>query len=182
MYHRRRRGDMFAGVIQGKVDETQLKAMLEQINEKTEQKVKVRSANASTFRFVHIYCPGYCCAPHELGRFRRRLIWRVELKAGGEQAAQQASLGTASLGDTCMLFPLPCGGSLAFSNRLLPRPVSIHERLTVLTVKRRNCSCTRQAKAARGCSLRVHVNECRSALHQTPDTVLQRATHSVDWR
>jgi hypothetical protein len=28
-------------VIQGKVDETQLKAMLEQINEKTEQKVKV---------------------------------------------------------------------------------------------------------------------------------------------
>ena len=29
------------GVIQGKVDETQLKAMLEQINEKTEQKVKV---------------------------------------------------------------------------------------------------------------------------------------------
>ncbi len=67
MYHRRRRGDMFAGVIQGKVDETQLKAMLEQINEKTEQKVKVRSANASTFRFVHIYCPGYCCTPHELG-------------------------------------------------------------------------------------------------------------------
>jgi hypothetical protein len=34
-----------AGVIQGKVDETQLKAMLEQINEKTEQKVKVRRAN-----------------------------------------------------------------------------------------------------------------------------------------
>jgi hypothetical protein len=31
----------FIGVIQGKVDETQLKAMLEQINEKTEQKVKV---------------------------------------------------------------------------------------------------------------------------------------------
>ncbi len=67
-------GDTLAGVIQGKVDETQLKAMLEQINEKTEQKVKVRSANASTFRFVQIYCPGYCCAPHELGRFGRRLI------------------------------------------------------------------------------------------------------------
>jgi DNA-binding TFAR19-related protein (PDSD5 family) len=33
--------DAFTGVIQGKVDETQLKAMLEQINEKTEQKVKV---------------------------------------------------------------------------------------------------------------------------------------------
>jgi len=44
-YHHRRRGETLAGVIQGKVDETQLKAMLEQINEKTEQKVKVRRAN-----------------------------------------------------------------------------------------------------------------------------------------
>jgi hypothetical protein len=107
VYHRRRRGDTLAGVIHGKVDETQLKAMLEQINEKTEQKVKVRRANAATFPFVHIYCPGYCCAPHELGRFRRRLIWRVELKADGELAAQQTSLGTESLGDTCLLFPQP---------------------------------------------------------------------------
>jgi DNA-binding TFAR19-related protein (PDSD5 family) len=37
----------FTGVIQGKVDETQLKAMLEQINEKTEQKVKVPRARAA---------------------------------------------------------------------------------------------------------------------------------------
>jgi hypothetical protein len=37
----------FAGVIQGKVDETQLKAMLEQINEKTEQKVKVTRARVA---------------------------------------------------------------------------------------------------------------------------------------
>ena len=37
----------FTGVIQGKVDETQLKAMLEQINEKTEQKVKVTPARVA---------------------------------------------------------------------------------------------------------------------------------------
>ena len=43
----------FAGVIQGKVDETQLKAMLEQINEKTEQKVKVLRARATEVSRVH---------------------------------------------------------------------------------------------------------------------------------
>ena len=43
----------FAGVIQGKVDETQLKAMLEQINEKTEQKVKVLRARATVVSRVH---------------------------------------------------------------------------------------------------------------------------------
>jgi hypothetical protein len=45
---------LFTGVIQGKVDETQLKAMLEQINEKTEQKVKVSPSALQTFFFLDI--------------------------------------------------------------------------------------------------------------------------------
>jgi hypothetical protein len=45
----------FTGVIQGKVDETQLKAMLEQINEKTEQKVKVLPRALHTSHFSTCY-------------------------------------------------------------------------------------------------------------------------------
>jgi len=45
----------FTGVIQGKVDETQLKAMLEQINEKTEQKTKVLPSALHTSHFSTCY-------------------------------------------------------------------------------------------------------------------------------
>lgn len=45
----------FTGVIQGKVDETQLKAMLEQINEKTEQKTKVLPRALHTSHFSTCY-------------------------------------------------------------------------------------------------------------------------------